>query len=66
MRSKVKVAANSDDLEEHLSATELLTFAIRSSQGLSLVDPRGPLYFGGMRLKVKVTVGSYGLENACL
>ena len=58
MRSKVKVTANSDDLKEHLSAACLLTFAIRSSQGLSLVDSSGTLYFGGIRLKVKVTASN--------
>ena len=47
MRAKVRVTVNSDDLEEHLSASCLLRYAVRSSQGLSLVAPKRPLYFGG-------------------
>ena len=54
-------SANSDDLEDHLSDAWLLTFANRSSQILSLMKPRGPLYFSGISLKVKVTSGSHDL-----
>ena len=61
MRSKVKVRANSDILEEQLSAACLLTFAISSSQDLSLV--KGPLCFGGMKLEVKVREGSNDLRK---
>ena len=66
MRSKIKVTANSDDLEEHLFAACLLTFGIRSSEGLSLLDSKGPQNFGDMWLKVKVTAGSNDLGKHLL